>query len=263
MTQTWDPDDYARTAAFVPTLGAPVVDLLAPQPGELVLDLGCGDGVLTTEIAARGARVIGLERSPAMLEAARARGVDARRGDAARFELPERFDAVFTNAALHWVREHDGVAASVARHLKPGGRFVGELGGFGNVAAIVTAAIAVLDRHGRDGRSAIPWTFPTPEAFATILARHHLAVRDLRLIPRPTPLPAGMAAWLRTFGGAFLAVVPDVDREALIAEIVDLLAPSLRNEHGGWTADYVRLRFSAVRESARRPSALGCAPGMP
>ena len=113
------------------------------------------------------------------------------------------------------------------------------------------------------GRSASPWTFPTPGAFATILSQHHLAVRDVELILRPTPLPAGMAAWLRTFGGAFLAVVPDVDREVLIAEIVDLLAPSLRNEHGGWTADYVRLRFSAVREPSRRRSALGCAPGMP
>ncbi len=263
MTQTWDPADYARTASFVPRLGAPVVDLLAPQPGELVLDLGCGDGALSVEIAGRGARVIGLDASPEMLRDARARGLDVRQGDAAAFELPERFDAVFTNAALHWVRDHDGVAASVARHLRSGGRFAGELGGFGNVAAIVTATLAVLARRDIDGRGALPWTFPTPEAFTAVLARHGLSVREIALIPRPTPLPAGMAAWLRTFGGAFLAAIPDADREAVVAEIVELLAPSLQDTGGGWTADYVRLRFLAVRERTRRPSIMACGPIVP
>jgi SAM-dependent methyltransferase len=250
MPQTWNPDDYARTAGFVPQLGLPVLELLGPQPGELVLDLGCGDGALTSAIAACGARVIGIDTSPEMLDAARARGLDVRLADAAAFDLPERFDAVFSNAALHWVQNHEGVAAAVARHLRPDGRFVGELGGHGNITAIMTAILAVLGRRGVDGCRLNPWTYPTADGFRRLLERQGFTVDQIALIPRPTALPGDMASWLRTFGGAFLSAFEPMERESVIAEIQDLLAPGLRDPDGRWTADYVRLRFKARRSVA-------------
>ena len=152
---------------------------------------------------------------------------------------------MFTNAALHWVPDHEAVVAGIARALKPGGRVVGEFGGHGNVAAIVTALVAVLGRRGLDDAAALPWTFPTAERFAARLARHGFTVDSCDLIPRPTPLPTGMAAWLDIFaGGVFSRLDPD-DRAAARDEAVDLLRPALRDEDGNWTADYVRLRFLA------------------
>ncbi len=145
------------------------------------------------------------------------------------------------------MRDHDAALAAVARHLKPGGRFVGELGGHGNVAAIVTAVLAVLERRGVDGRALNPWRFPTPDAFGEALERTGFRVDAIALVPRPTPLEAGMAAWLETFAGAFLRAFPEDARSAVANEIENLLAPALRDERGRWTADYVRLRFTAVR----------------
>jgi trans-aconitate methyltransferase len=247
--QTWDAGGYARNASFVPRLGAPLVDQLDPQPGEVVLDVGCGDGVLTESLAARGATVIGIDSSPEMIQAARARGLDARLAPIETLDLPDRFDAAFSNAALHWVRDHDAALAAVARHLRPGGRFVGEFGGHGNVAAIVTAILAVLERRGVDGRALNPWRFPTPDAFGGALERAGFRVDAIALVPRPTPLEAGLAAWLETFAGAFLRAFPEDARPGVVNEMENLLAPALRDQRGRWTADYVRLRFTAVRRT--------------
>ena len=140
----WSPTDYATNAAFVPALGSAALDLLAAQPGELILDLGCGDGTLTQKIVAAGAAVIGLDASPEMVEAARAKGVDAFVADAQALDLEGQamrfgqFDAAFSNAALHWMLDPDAVAEGVFSMLKPGGRFVGEMGGQGNIAALRT-----------------------------------------------------------------------------------------------------------------------------
>ena len=143
-SQKWDPDNYARTASFVPRLGAHLIQRLHPRRGELILDVGCGDGTLTADIAASGARVIGIDSSPEMVAAARTRGLDVRLMAAERLDLEERFDAAFSNAALHWVRDLDDAIRRIAEHLKAGGRFVGEFGGHGNVAAILTAILATL-----------------------------------------------------------------------------------------------------------------------
>ena len=249
-SQFWNADDYARTASFVPKLGAHLIDRLAPRAGEVVLDLGCGDGTLTAAIAASGARVIGIDSSPEMLAAARTRGLDVRLMSAERLELEERFDAVFSNAVLHWVTDLDGAVERIARHLKPGGRFVGEFGGHGNVAAILTAILATLATRGIDGRPLNPWHYPTADAFAALLVRHGFAVDEAVLVPRPTPLDAGMAAWIKTFGGAFLAALPESDRARFAEDVADLLAPSLRDPDGHWTADYVRLRFTATKRES-------------
>ena len=245
--QTWDPVAYERNARFVADLGAPVVELLAPRPGEDVLDLGCGDGVLTERIAATGARVRGCDASVELIQAARARGLSVDWVDAHALPYSAEFDAVFSNAALHWMTRPAEVIAGVRRALRPGGRFVGEFGGFGNVAAVVTALIAVLDRRGMDGAAAKPWYNPTPEEYAALLEAHGLRVDEIRLIPRPTPLPTGMAGWLETFAEPFVRRLPEAERTAAIDEALHLLAPSLRDASGQWIADYVRLRFAARR----------------
>ena len=247
--QDWDASRYAAHARFVAELGMPVVELLAPRPGERILDLGCGDGALTARLAELGCEVIGVDPDPDRVRAPRARGVDARLADGAGRSFAPEFDAGFSNAALHWMKsDPDAVVAGVARSLRPGGRFVGEFGGHGNVAAISVALLAVLARRGVDGRASHPWYFPTPQEYRARLERHGFAVQSIGLIPRPTPLPTGMAAWLGVFANPFLALVPLEDRPALLEEAVALLEPVLCDRAGNWTADYVRLRFAAVAQ---------------
>jgi len=241
--QTWCAEQYAHHAAFVPALGAPLVDRLDPKPGERVLDLGCGDGTLTLQLVARGATVLGVDASAAMIEAARARGIDARQVDARELPFEHEFDAVFSNAVLHWIKHADVVARAVARALRPGGRFVGEFGGHTNIAAIAVALRAVLPKYGLDPPS--DWYYPTPDAYRRVLDAAGFSVDDIALVPRPTPLPTGMSGWLETFRGTVLDAIPGGQRERAKADIVELLAPSLCDDEGRWTADYVRLRFTA------------------
>jgi len=247
--QRWESDGYKRHAGFVPELGMPVVDLLVPQPGERILDLGCGEGTLTERLAAVGCDVVGVDASPEFIASAKARGLDARVADAHDLGFEEEFDAVFSNAALHWMKRPDAVIAGVARALKPGGRFVGEFGGAGNVGRIVTALLKALERRGIDGEAANPWYFPTPEEYRGKLEAAGFTVASIALIPRPTPLPTDMAGWLGTFAQSFLNRVPEAERPALLAEVMEELAPALRDADGQWTADYVRLRFAARKKS--------------
>ncbi|MEZ5142897.1 MAG: methyltransferase domain-containing protein [Acidimicrobiales bacterium] len=247
MTQTWDPQQYQSTAAFVPALGAPVLALLGPQPGEHILDLGCGDGVLTAELVAAGADVVGVDASAEMVDAAVARGLEARVMDATELAFSDEFDAVFSNAVLHWLpaTESDEVLRRVARALHPGGRFVAELGGHGCVAAVATALSAVLARRGIDAADVSPWYFPTVDDYGARLVAAGFAVDTIELIPRPTPLPGDVSDWIATFGKVFLAALPADEREAATSEAVVLLRPWLCDDRGRWTADYIRLRFAA------------------
>lgn len=248
----WSPTDYAANAAFVPALGGPALELLAPQPGELILDIGCGDGVLTQKIMASGARVIGLDASTEMVEAARARGVDAFVADAQALDLETQamrfgqFDAAFSNAALHWMLDPDAVASGVYSVLKPGGRFVGEMGGVGNIAALRGGIRDELKERGYPIPDEDPQWYPSVEEFVRLYACVGFTQINAQLIPRPTPLPSGVAGWVKTFRAGWLDVaqVPHKARDEIASAIERRLQPRLQQEDGSWTADYVRLRFS-------------------
>lgn len=245
--QTWDADRYARNARFVADLGEPLVDILAPMPGERVLDLGCGDGALTEKLAAAGARVVGVDSSREMVAAARARELDVRVIDGARLPFEAEFDAVFSNAALHWMKDLAPVFAGVWKALVDGGRFVGETGGAGNVAAVSEVLCDALARRNIDAEAHYPWVFPSPEDFRAMLEGCGFRVANLELIPRPTPIPSAIDGWLEVFAGSFLALLPVAERSAFVAEVCDALAPRLQKPDGSWIVDYVRLRFAAFK----------------
>jgi SAM-dependent methyltransferase len=236
-TSRWDATDYARAGRFVADLGAAALDLLDPQPGERILDVGCGDGALTLKIAERGAKVVGVDNSPELVAAARDLGIEVHQIDAADMSFDSEFDAAFSNAALHWMLDKERVPAAVFRSLKRGGRFAGEMGGEGNLARLREALDSELVARGYPPPlEAINW-YPSVEGFAAVYEAAGFTGIDARLIERPTPLPGGTAEWVTTFRRGWLdrAGVPEEERAA----IADAVASSF----GCDTADYVRLRF--------------------
>jgi SAM-dependent methyltransferase len=245
--QRWSASDYARNGRFVQELAAAVFGILSPKPGERILDLGCGDGALTAEIKAAGADVLGIDLSDELLAVARMKGLNVRKVDGHALDFVSEFDAVFSNAALHWMRKPQLVIAGVHRALRPRGRFVGELGGHGNVAAIATAIRAIGALSNGDPALIAPWFFPTVEEYGRLLAEGGFTVREIELVPRPTPLKTGMEGWLRTFGRSFFDQFPEPERTKVLGEVIELLRPSLCDTKGVWTADHIRLRFFAER----------------
>jgi trans-aconitate methyltransferase len=251
---TWDATRYDEAFAFVPGMGAAVLDLLDPQPGERVLDLGCGSGELTAQIAGRGARVVGVDSSAEMLDRARGRfpELDLRLADGEQLPVGQPYDAVFSNAALHWMTRPDEVLAGVRAALRDGGRFVAEMGAARNVAALVTSLREAAERIGVEADLPLPWYFPTPAEQATRLERAGFTVRLLQYVDRPTPLVDvrdGAADWWRMFGAVTLAAVPAEQVDELLAAVNEVAGPRLRRPDGVWVADYVRLRFVAVADS--------------
>jgi len=245
--QTWDPATYARNARFVSDLASPVVTLLAPKPGERILDLGCGDGVLTKKLADLGCEVIAVDSSAAQVDAARKLGLNAYVMNAEALSFDAEFDAVFSNAVLHWIKRADPMIASVYRALKAGGRFVAECGGHGCIQKIRTALVQALNRRGLDGESYVPWYYPTPDDYSTRLNRAGFRVDNIALIPRPTPLPGDIIPFLETFAQSFINAVPEETRPAYLQEVRTTLEPQLRDPNGTWIADYTRLRFAATK----------------
>jgi trans-aconitate methyltransferase len=236
-TSKWDAADYARVGSFVAELGGAALDLLDPKPGERILDIGCGEGSLTKRIMERGATTLGVDSSPEMIAAARAKGVDALLLAAEDMQFFAEFDAAFSNATLHWVLQKEQAARAIFRALKPGGRFAGEMGGEGNIARLQQVVDEEMILRGYIPPTDAHNWYPAPEEFAAIYEAAGFQAIDARLIQRPTPLAHGVAAWVTTFRKGWLerAGVPEEERLEL--------AESVAERFGAGPADYVRLRF--------------------
>jgi trans-aconitate methyltransferase len=249
-TQAWDARTYDRTFGYVTALGAPLLDWLNAKAGESIIDLGCGTGDLTARIAATGAAVRGVDRDTAMIAEARAKH------PALTFEVADAYDlarhaavdAVFSNAALHWMTRPDDVIRAVGTALRPGGRFVAEFGAGSNVATLIAGLRATLEAIGLP-QPALPWYFPTPAEHAARLEAGGFKVRRLEYFERPTPMAEGETAanWWRMFGPSVLAQLPAERIDEILRMTDERLAPALRGNDGTWIADYVRLRFLAVK----------------
>lgn len=243
--QTWSAESYAQNARFVSDLGAEILSWLAPRPGLRVLDVGCGDGALTERVVVAGAEVVGIDPSPSFVDAARARGLDVRQMSVTAMNFEAEFDAVFSNAVLHWVTEPERAIERMRAALKQDGLLVAEFGGHGNVAAIVTAMRAAAQIHGGDVALAAPWFYPTAAEYADLLGARGFKVLRIGLFPRQTPLRTGMSAWLSTFRAPFFAQF-GAHADSVKDGVEELLRPALCDSAGNWTADYVRLRVEAV-----------------
>jgi trans-aconitate methyltransferase len=236
-TSKWNAADYARVGGFVAELGGAALDLLDPQPGERILDVGCGDGTLTRKIIERRATVLGVDNSPEMIEAARAKGIDAVLVAAEDIACTSEFDAAFSNATLHWVLEKERAARAIFRALKPGGRFAGEMGGEANLASLREALDEELIIRGYvPPVEATNW-YASPDEFAAVYEAAGFEQVDARLIQRPTPIEHGVAQWVTTFRRGWLdrAQVPEQERAEIGAAVADRVGSNI--------ADYVRLRF--------------------
>jgi SAM-dependent methyltransferase len=236
-TSKWNAADYARVGGFVAELGGAALDLLDPQPGEHILDVGCGEGTLTKRIVERGATVLGIDNSPEMIAAARARGIDAVLMAAEDIPFTAEFDAAFSNATLHWVLEKEQAARAIFRALKPSGRFAGEMGGEGNLAKLREALDDELIIRGYVPPAEASNWYASPDEFAGVYEAAGFQQIDARLIERPTPVEHGLAEWVTTFRRGWLdrAAVPEQERAQIGAAVADRLGSNI--------ADYVRLRF--------------------
>lgn len=243
--QRWSAEDYAAHGRFVADMVADLVAEAGITPGLRVLDLGCGDGALTQQLAERGAIVTGVDTSPELVAAARARGIDAQLADGHALAFDREFDLVFSNAALHWMLQPEKVLAGVYAALKPGGRFVAEMGAARNIAAIRTALAAAFEAEGLAHRLKPVWYFPETEEYAALLQKHGFTIDRIYAFARPTPLKTGMRAWLHTFAQSYLQGLTDAEAARICAHAERLLAPVLQNAQGVFVADYMRLRIAA------------------
>ena len=237
-TSQWDAADYARVGGFVPALGEAALDLLDPQPGEHILDVGCGDGALTQKIVERGATVVGIDNSLSMIGAARARGLDARLMDAAELKFAEAFDAAFSNATLHWVIDKERAARAIWFSLRHGARFAGEMGGQGNLARLREALDEVLVMRGFGPPTYAANWYPGVDEFVGLYEAAGFAPdMNIQLIERPTVLEHGVAPWVLTFRAGWL------DRSGVPHDQRQSIADAVATRVGTTVADYVRLRF--------------------
>jgi 2-isopropylmalate synthase len=245
--QEWHANQYNQHASFVYSLGSPVLKLLNPQPGEAILDLGCGDGTLAHQIATLGASVTGVDSSESMVAAARAKGIPALVMSGEGLTFSPQFDAVFTNAALHWMTDYKSVLRGVYASLKSPGRFVGEFGGEGNIGAILDAMTAVFIINRDFGSFKNPWYFPSVDDYSQALTEAGFTIESINLVDRPTPLGTGLREWLKVFANFATARLTPEQHERFLEQVEATVKPRLYSDELGWMADYKRLRFEATK----------------
>ena len=246
-SQNWNAQEYKTNADFVAKLGNSVLEILDPKPGEKILDLGCGDGKLTLEIQNYGCQVLGIDSSEEMINATRKLGIEAKVISGDNLNFDQEFDAVFSNAALHWMLDKYKVAQGVYQALIPGGRFVGEFGGKGNINSVITAMLEVFQDFPKLGKFRNPWYFPSVTEYAQVLYKAGFEINYLELIPRPTPLKTGIRGWLKVFANGITNHLNSEEQEFFINQVEKRLKPIIFSEDNGWIADYVRIRFKATK----------------
>ncbi len=249
----WDAGLYDDKHSFVWKMAEGLLELLAAQPGEKILDIGCGTGHLTGKIAASGAQVTGVDRSLEMIRQARTAYPEIRfeLADATSIPLDGPFDAVFSNATLHWIKDADGVASEISRLLRPNGRFVAEFGGHGNIAELMAAAERAWKKLQLAEPMPSPWYYPSLAEYGNLLEKHGLKVKYGLFFERPTPLEEGedgLRNWLKMFGGAIFEMLTERERIEFIDETLREARGKLFNE-GHWVIDYRRLRVAAKKSS--------------
>lgn len=245
--QSWNASEYVKHASFVPAMASDVVGLLNPKEGEAILDVGCGDGELTKILQEKGCSVIGVDSSPSMIEMAKNRGIESYVMDGHNIPYQNKFDAVFSNAALHWLTQPEEVIKGAYLALKENGRFVAELGGKGNVAALLKAMQEVFDENTDFGQFHMPWFFPSVEEYQGLLEQAGFHVKYIELIERPTPLKSGVEKWLEIFAEGITSHLGQDQQTAFLGSVKSKLLSVLYTEQNGWVADYVRLRFEATK----------------
>jgi len=252
MIGAWDAETYARQFRFVPEYGRDLIGLLAPQDGEKILDLGCGPGALTAELAAKGAVVTGVDADAGMIALAQKAypNITFLHRSADHLNLAVAFDAVFSNAALHWMKL-DKVFPQVAKILRMGGRFAAEMGGRHNIAGIENAIYAALAKMKLPaGDFPKPWYFPTVAEAAHLLEQSGMEVQYAHLYDRPTVLKeetGSLIGWVKMFGRSYMEKIP-IDRQDEFLKNVEAAARSDLFKDGDWVADYRRFHFVAVKK---------------
>jgi trans-aconitate methyltransferase len=246
----WSVDDYIKNASYVSQYGEDIVALLEPLSGEHILDLGCGDGELAEKIALKGCKITAIDSSKDMIHAAQKRGLDAYVMSGEDMNFKDEFHAIFSNAALHWMKLSDRVIENVFNALKANGRFCAEMGGSGNVQTIIAQIYKALDRKGFNGDDYNPWYFPSQEEYAQQLEQAGFKIDFIDQFERLTKLPTDVAGWLETFAKPFLLDIPEAQSDDFIQEIKEGVADTLKDKDGNWYADYVRLRFNVIKNDS-------------
>lgn len=248
----WNSDLYDKEHEFVSRYGTGLIELLNPKAGEKILDLGCGTGVLAYQLHLMGCVITGIDASLEMIKEAKRKFPDINFicVDAGQFSREEKYDAVFSNAVLHWVKDQDSVLKNVYCHLRPGGRFVAELGAKGNVEKILRSLKNILTLHGYLEQASVEnWYFPSVAEYAGKLEEHGFEILFIECYDRPTALKdseKGIVDWLKMFGDAFFKGIGETEKDKILFEVQEELKNDLYQD-GVWMADYKRLRFLAIR----------------